>query len=80
MTEQARLPSEEESRRMDAEATEFAMHLLMPDEFLIPDVHKLGGVDMEDTAKVAKLAKKYQVSMQVMTIRLGMLMREPGHD
>lgn len=61
-------------REMCREANAFAMALLMPEDWLRQDVAKMGGVDIEDDEKVGKLAKKYRVSIQVMTLRLGQLM------
>lgn len=57
---------------MEAEANAFAMELLMPEEWLRKDI--AGGFDIEDDAKLKKLAKKYGVSMQVMALRIGQLM------
>lgn len=59
--------------RMEQEANLFAMELLMPAEWLRADVQKLGGVDIEDTNTIHKLAKKYRVSDSVMVLRLGQL-------
>lgn len=55
---------------MNAEANAFAMELLMPTAWLLADVHKLGGVDIEDEKAMARLAKKYRVSTLVMASRL----------
>ena len=59
--------------QMDQEANAFAMELLMPADWLRADIAKLGGIDIEDDAALAKLAKKYRVSPQVMAIRIGEL-------
>lgn len=66
--------AEKERRAMDAEANAFAMELLMPEKFLRRDVATLGGIDIEDDEKVTRLARKYKVSVQVMTLRLGQLL------
>jgi len=58
---------------MDAEANAFAMELLMPADWLRADIAKLGGMDIEDDAKLNRLAKKYRVSPQVMAFRIGEL-------
>jgi Zn-dependent peptidase ImmA (M78 family) len=63
-------------RRMEAEANAFAMELLMPADWVRREAAKLGGVDIEDEKKVAKLAKKFGVSNAVMTLRLGQLLAE----
>jgi Zn-dependent peptidase ImmA (M78 family) len=59
---------------LETEANEFAMELLMPTDWLLADVRKMGGFDVCDDYKLAKLAKKYRVSVTLLTIRLGMLM------
>lgn len=61
-------------REIEDEANEFAMHLLMPTEFLKAELAKLGGFDIEDEKAVQKLAKKFGVSQQIMTLRLGQLL------
>lgn len=63
---------------MQAEANAFAMELLMPEDWLRADIAKLGGVDIEDTTTVATLAKRYKVSVPVMTLRLGELLASNG--
>jgi Zn-dependent peptidase ImmA (M78 family) len=64
----------EVSRADCREANAFAMALLMPEDWLRRDIEKLGGIDIEDVQKVGKLAKRYRVSVQVMTLRIGQLM------
>jgi Zn-dependent peptidase ImmA (M78 family) len=61
---------------MEREANEFAMDLLMPTDLMLADLAALGGVDIEDSPAIAKLARKYRVSEQVMTIRIGQLITE----
>ena len=65
-------PNPKEAKK-EAEANYFAMCLLMPEDFLVKDVKELGGIELEDDAKVKTLAKKYKVSTQLMTLRLGQL-------
>lgn len=60
-------------QRMEAAANAFAFELLMPEEWLRRDIGP-GGVDIEDEKRVAALAKKYRVSVSVMTLRIGQLM------
>jgi len=55
----------------EIEANQFAAALLMPEAFLKEDVEMFDGTDYEDA--VSELAKKYQVSIQAMSIRLGSL-------
>ncbi len=55
----------------EREANLFAMELLMPRAFLLADIEKMGGVDIEDDAAMTKLAKRYKVSVTIMAIRLG---------
>jgi Zn-dependent peptidase ImmA (M78 family) len=62
----------------EAEANSFAMALLMPADLLREDVRRLGGVDLCDDAKVKLLAKRYQVPLTLMAIRLGQLL-DPEH-
>ena len=59
---------------MDEEANAFAMELLMPEAWLRRDVAKMGGIDIEDDKKVKKLAERYRVSVQAMTLRLGQIL------
>ena len=59
---------------MDSEANAFAMELLMPENWLRRDVAKMGGIDIEDDKKVKKLAERYKVSVQAMTVRLGQIL------
>ena len=53
----------------EMEANLFAAELLMPEEFLEQE-EDLGSIDFLDEDVIAKLAKKYRVSQQAMTIRL----------
>ena len=53
--------------QMEREANEFAMRLLVPDKFLAKENLDF---DLADDEGLAKLAKKYQVSMGVMMIRI----------
>jgi Zn-dependent peptidase ImmA (M78 family) len=46
----------------------------MPEDWLRRDIKALGGIDIQDDKSVAKLAKRYRVSVQVMTLRIGHLM------
>lgn len=59
---------------MDMEANHFAMCLLMPEKFLRADIEKMGGIDICDDVAVEKLAKRYQVPVATMALRLGQLM------
>lgn len=54
----------------EKEANIFAAELLMPEENIRRDVDRLNGIDLENREDVAKLAHKYKVSSQAMTIRL----------
>ena len=61
----------------EIEANRFAMELLMPWDWLKHDIRKIGGVDIEnDRSTISKLAHQYQVSEQIMTIRVGMILRD----
>jgi Zn-dependent peptidase ImmA (M78 family) len=54
---------------LEMDANRFAAELLMPVEFLEEDLRKLPD-DIEEEEAVVRLARKYQVSIQAMTIRL----------
>ena len=57
----------------EAEANAFAMELLIPEEWLRRDVAEMTGgrgIDFESDPVIAKLAKRYGVSEQLMTIRI----------
>lgn len=54
----------------EVEANLFAAELLMPEHFLFQDIEHLGGIDFLDEQTVGRLAHKYRVSQQAMTIRL----------
>ncbi|GJL85790.1 MAG: ImmA/IrrE family metallo-endopeptidase [Micavibrio sp.] len=61
--------SSEGEDKMEIEANKFAAELLMPTEMVEKDIkHK--SIDIEDEEAVVKLAKKYQVSVQSMSIKL----------
>lgn len=54
----------------EIEANRFAAELLMPWEFLKADIEVSGLIHADDGISIARLAKKYDVSVQAMTIRL----------
>lgn len=60
---------------MEREANQFAMELLMPRKFVEAELAKAGRIDMEDEIAIARLAKKFKVSVPIMTIRLGQIIR-----
>lgn len=63
----------------EAEATYFAMCILMPETFVRDEVEKLGGhVDLESGKEIRQLAKIFKVSETVMTVRLCELYGTPG--
>jgi Zn-dependent peptidase ImmA (M78 family) len=55
---------------MDQEATAFAMELLMPTKMLRAELAKFPPVDIDDVSVMEKLARKFNVSRQVMFLRL----------
>lgn len=55
----------------EIEANQFAAELLMPEAFLARDVKEVAGEEAEVAAR--KLAERYQVSDQAMSIRLSVL-------
>lgn len=58
---------------IEHEANQFAIELLMPRKWLLSDLKKMGGIDIQDDAAITKLAKRYKVSLQLMTLRIGQL-------
>lgn len=64
-------------RTLEAEANIFATLLLVPEQFLIPKLHKgmdLGGKkDKSDQEDIVALAKEFQVPLPVMVLRLQLL-------
>lgn len=56
----------------EIEANQFAAELLMPLAWIAEDVRKLH-IDFESEAAIVALAKRYEVSVQAMTIRLSSL-------
>lgn len=61
---------------IEVEANSFAMELLMPEAWLRRDVKALGGIDLEDEKEIRKLADRYRVGEQIMTLRLGQLLKK----
>lgn len=55
----------------ETEANYFAMCLLMPEKFLRADIAKLKKMELDEVAET--LAKKYKVSVAIMTLRLGQI-------
>lgn len=54
------------------------MCLLMPEKFVRDEIAKMGGsIDFGDDKDIAKLAKTFQVSVAMMTFRLGMIFKKP---
>ena len=66
-----------DDQRMETEANRFAMELLMPWDWLVADIEAMK-LDVENDEQVAKLAKRYGVSVQVMTLRIGEILRDKG--
>ena len=56
----------------DAEATQFAMELMMPEECLRADLAEMS-IDIDDIKSVHKIAMRYKVSDQVMALRIGQI-------
>jgi len=63
-----------ENERMDQEATQFAMELLMPEDLLRAEIKKMGGINLMDARAMKKLSDKFRVDVAVMAIRIGQLM------
>lgn len=64
-------PSGTNTPAMDIEANAFAIELLMPWDWIARDA---AGIDVEDEKAVARLAKKYRVSNNVMALRIGQVL------
>jgi Zn-dependent peptidase ImmA (M78 family) len=62
-------------RIMDAEASEFAMELLMPTHLLRADIARYRP-DLTDDDAISRLAKKYRVPFATMAIRIGQVILE----
>jgi Zn-dependent peptidase ImmA (M78 family) len=63
------------SKVEEREANYFAMCLLMPEEMLLADIKKAGGIDVTNDAAVKKLADRYKVPAVTMALRIGQLIR-----
>ena len=59
----------------EREANLFAMELLMPRKFLLKDLRALGSIDMCDDSNIRKLARKYGVGEQLMTLRIATILK-----
>ena len=57
----------------DIEANLFAIELLIPWDWICKDIDRLGGIDVESDPNIQVLAKRYQVSEQLMTFRIASL-------
>ena len=55
----------------EREANMFAMFLLVPDDMLVKDMSS-GKYDLSDDSTVARLARRYDVSKEVMAARLAL--------
>lgn len=61
------------SETEEAEANYFAMCLLMPEQFVRDEIKKIGKIDAVDGTGIEKLARKFRVSVPLMTLRIGQL-------
>lgn len=57
----------------EIEANRFAAELLMPRDFLEADIAQMGKFLVDDDEQIQALARRYEVSVQAMTIRLNTL-------
>lgn len=62
----------------EAEANLFAMALLMPEELVRKELAK--GIDIAEDEEIKKLAKKFQVPIGLMAIRIGQIMERKNED
>lgn len=58
------------NKQMDEEANQFAIELLMPRDWVLADLIEMQNFDIETEPRLILLAKRYQVSLQLMTIRV----------
>ena len=58
---------------IEIEANRFAAELLMPHDMILDDIIEF---DIEDDEELKKLADKYQVSLQALTLRINNLMKD----
>ncbi len=54
----------------ERDANTFAMHLLIPEEFLVKELEKLKPFDIENGYPIKDLARKFKVSESLMIARL----------
>lgn len=57
----------------ESEANQFAMCLLMPEEFVRAEVAKMGGISLTNDRKIKALADKFKVPASSMALRLEQL-------
>jgi Zn-dependent peptidase ImmA (M78 family) len=57
----------------EAEATHFAMCLLMPADMVKTEVRKMGGIEIASDEDLRRLAATFKVSMTLMALRLAQL-------
>ena len=57
----------------EIEANQFAQHLLMPAKLLNNDLLKLDPFDVDDDEQIEALARKYDVSVRAMSLRIAKL-------
>lgn len=65
--------SKEGTSREERQANKFAAEILMPEEMLINELSKYDDPDIEDPSQLNKIAEKFKVSPQALTIRLANL-------
>jgi len=61
------------SEDKEQEANYFAICLLMPEALVRREVESLGPLDLLNDVKVAKLARKFEVPISLMVLRLAEL-------
>lgn len=72
MAKRSKVIVDPDAARREIEATHFAMELLMPEQWLRADLEGKV-VDLENDEMIKRLAKRYKVSEQLMTIRIAQL-------
>ena len=61
---------EKQMMKDEQEANQFAMELLIPYKMIMADLENINYIDIEGGPPIPELAKKYQVSEQLMLIRI----------
>lgn len=64
---------QEKMKEQDMEANIFAILLLIPEEMLVMELRKKGGLRIDDKKQFAQLCKKFEVTPAMMAYRFFLL-------